>query len=168
MARQTRGARMVKQWTSLLSNSNAFTADATAVIRALAFTEASTILRMIGEYTISSTTVSVTFDAANIGIGIAVVSTDAAAVAAGGGVPEPITEPEYPWLYWAQHLMRFQSAELVQADGFSFVRKSIDIRSMRKVKPRESLVFVAEYIDGGGDPPVMVGLSGIRVLIATH
>ena len=101
MARQTSGRRMVKQWSSLVVNSTAFTTDSTSVIRALDFTEVTTVLRMIGEYTISSTSAPVALDAANIGIGIGVVSSDAAAVAAGAGVPDPIDEPEYPWLFWA-------------------------------------------------------------------
>ncbi len=168
MARQRSNTpRRVKEWAGLPQASNAFTSSTTAIIGDLAFTEPSTVLRMIFEYGLFSTAAPVALDAAHVSFGMAVVSTDAAAVG-GTALPDPRTEPEFPWLFWAEHIYRAQSTALEDAEGMTVVRRSVDIHSMRKIKPRESLVFVAQYVDGGGTPPVTAFHESVRILLAVH
>jgi len=97
-----------------------------------------------------------------------VVSSDAFA-AGGGSLPDPgTTDPDYPWLYWAAHDFVFNSAALDQqlGEGVS-LRRSFDIRSMRKIKPRETLAVVVEYTDTIGAPPLTFSMAPTRVLVAT-
>jgi len=129
--------------------------------------EAQTILRMLGEYIIGpdATTAPTAGDFVSINVGIAVVSTDAAAVTA---VPEPGGEARYPWLYWANHPIAFEGASAVPDDPRAALRVKFDIRSQRKVKPSESLVLITEYEDGNGTPSVLVQVGRTRVLVAVH
>ena len=163
-----RSQRMNKRWDSLASVSQALTASGTSVGGSLAFTESSTVLRLIGEYGFFCTSAPTALDAAHLSFGIAVVSSDAVAAGA-GSLPDPRDEAEYPWLFWAEHLFRAQSSTFADtgSDGIMMLRRHIDIRSMRKIKPRETLVWVYQYLDGGGAPPLTLFNENTRVLIAT-
>ena len=161
-----RGQRQTKEWTRIPGVQNAFTAAATAVGTPLDFTESRTILRMLGEYTAGATgggTVAET-DFATIAVGIGIVSTDASAVGA-SAMPDPNAEADYPWLYWASHVFQFPSGGDNGATEGASIRRMFDIRSMRKVKPRESLVFVVEYEDIAGAPPITFSAGSTRVLL---
>ncbi len=94
---------------------------------------------------------------------LGIFSTDAFAA---GAVPEPIEEAEYPWLYHKVHQVVFFSNSSTTAPGGSWLRQSFDVRSMRKVGPRETLAWVVQYIDVVGAPPVTAISSLVRVLLA--
>ncbi len=167
--RHGRGQRMPKHWHFIASAIDNFTANGAMLGGSLALDGPWTVLRMLGEYLIhfSQGGTIVVGDTATIGVGIGVVSTDAVAAGA-GSMPDPNTEAEYPWLYWAQHFVVALTANPAQVqDGVGVVRRSFDIRSMRKLKPRESLVVVLDYFDNGGAPPVTVEFATTRVLVAT-
>jgi len=132
----------------------------------LALTGPWTVIRMIGEYIIAPTTAPVALDKVRMIVGIGVVSTDAATVGA-SALPDPGAEPDYPWLYWKDHPVQYASTEVDPAGEAGTVRASFDIHSMRKIKPRESLVFVFEYNNVNGDPPLTAGVGLTRVLVAT-
>ena len=88
-------------------------------------------------------------------------------------LPDPFDEPDYPWLYWKEHMFHFGAATSGtagegQQGGGGFIRQSIDVRSMRRMKPRESLVWVMQYVNGSGDPPMEVSVGKTRVLIGLH
>ncbi len=159
--------KLTKQWSALSQGIVGFDSAATGLGGSLAFDEAQTIIRVVGEYMVMATSAPAVFDAAHITFGLAVLSTDAVAAGA-GSVPDPAAEPDYPWLWWAQHQLRFGSTDIQDRDGASFVRRSVDIRSMRKVKPRESLVWVYQYENGGGNPPLNVSNETCRVLVGIH
>jgi len=163
MARQTQ--RLTKQWRSITDSAPiALVGAGTTLAGQLDFSEPRTILRMLGEYTLGSSSTYTAGDGALIAIGIAVVSTDAATLGA-TALPDPGSEPEYPWMYWASHSL-FSATSTGDPNAIQAgVRQGFDIRSMRKVKPRESLVFVIEYSDIAGTPPIQVGQPGVRVLI---
>jgi len=159
--------RMTKQWTSMSGNTTLFTSDSTAIQGSVAFVEAQTILRMLGEYVIGpdATAAPTAGDRVSINVGIAVVSSDAAVVTA---VPEPGGEARYPWLYWANHPIIFEGNSVVPDDPRATRIVKFDIRSQRKVKPSESLVLITEYEDGNGAPSVLVTVGRTRVLVAIH
>ncbi len=169
MAQHRGSNRMTKQWTSLggIVNSSFNSASTNVAAAILNFTEAQTVLRMIGEYVIGpdATSAPVVGDTATLGVAIGVFSTDAASITA---VPDPLAEPEYPWLYWKAHTLNFETTSVDPSTAQSSVRQSFDIRSMRKVKPRESLAMVIEYQSGGGDPTLLFSPSFTRVLVAVH
>ena len=123
---------------------------------------------MLGEYVISPTA-GATFaadDAATIGVGIGVVSTDAATAGA-ASVPDPIGEPDYPWLYWADIPFYFAGSGPGGDEITAHVRRQFDIRSMRKLKPRETLTWVFQYGNLVGNPPLSLNVANTRVLVAT-
>ncbi len=164
---RSRGTRMTKEWTGPPGASLILTTTSTVLGGILNLNIAGTVLRMIGEYVISPTGAPAAADKVRIGMGIALVSSDAAAVG-GSAIPDPIGDPEYPWLFWADHPFFFIDASVDPvAAAVSQIRFKYDIRSMRKFKPGESLVQVVEYADVSGTPPMTVLTGTTRVLVAT-
>ncbi len=131
------------------------------------FLAAVTVLRMLGSYTIGLTAAPAALDDAVITLGIGVVSSDAAALGS-TAMPDPNVELEFPWLYWADHAF-FYRGDAADHDGTTKeIRKSFDVRSMRKIKPRESLAMIVEYNDLVGTPPMRLICGAVRVLLAVH
>jgi len=160
------GQRQKKEWSSIPAVEVTMTGASTTAAAALGSTQALTVLRMIGEYVINPTSAPVALDSAFIGVGIGVVSADAFAVG-GGSMPDPLTDQGYPWLYWAVHPVFFMSNSTNPGNDVMGARVTIDIRSMRKLKPQEDLAMVVEYGNGTGNPPMTFVSGGIRVLIGT-
>ncbi len=158
--------RLTKEWTDMPPSNNALTAAATVIASGiLNFSAAGTIMRMIGEYIIAPTSAPTALDAANVNIGIGLVSSDAAAAGA-GSLPDPAQEPSYPWLYWLDHAFFF--ADTGTDLNTLNLRHRFDIKSMRKFKPNMSLVMVAQYVNVTGNPPLQLNVAGTRVMIGTH
>jgi len=163
-----RGNRMRKGWLPIGNGTSAMTANGTFQVGFVNFTGPGTVLRMLGEYIIHNTATVVADDAVLITVGIGLLSTDAIAVAAAAGLPDPGEEPEYPWLYWAEHPLRFPKALSTTISGDSVsgvVRRSFDIRSMRKFKEREGLVVAVQYGNLAGTPPITITMARTRVLV---
>ncbi len=163
------GTRMSKQWGGLSSGTSSLTGDGTSIISgSLAFLESSTILRMIGEYLIcGDSTAPVAADGVVLTVGIGVFSTDAV-TAGSASMLDPGDEPEFPWLYWAAHSLFFPDTSQNVSLGARAVRRDFDVRSMRKMKPRESLVAVVQYANVAGNPPLRVQWGQTRVLVGQH
>ena len=162
------GRRLSKQWEGLAAIKLALTADTTSGGGVLNFTTSITILRMIGEYVIAPTSAPAALDAVRIGVGIGVISTDAATLGP-TAVPDPLGEPDFPWLYWADHAFLFSTTDPDSGGNLaSSVRHRFDIRSMRKVKPRESLTMIVQYADSVGTPPMSFFAGQTRVLQGLH
>ena len=164
--RAVRGRRMAKEWVCIPAFQQSMTGDATFVIASLPFVEPRTVLRMLGEFIITPTTAPAAQDAVRVGIGLGAVSTDAFGVGA-SAMPDPLGEPEYPWLYWSEHWFFFPSTSLTPPAGVSELRRSFDIRSMRKFTNRQSLVFVFQYANSTGNPPLSFFGAETRVLVAS-
>ena len=169
MAHGNRGSRMNKSWLHIPAIDADMTAAGHQGGASLAFVEPATVLRMIGDYLITPTNGGVVaLDAANIGVGIGIVSTDAATLGA-TALPDPASEADYPWLYWKVSSLYFRGVldPTIPSGSADVVRVSFDIRSMRKIKPRESLSFGIEYVNVSGAPPLTFQSGGVRVLVAT-
>ncbi len=164
MADRNFGRRMAKHWHVISGSTIGFTGNSTFLSGSLALNGPWTVIRMLGEYIIAADAAPTAQDAVAIGFGIGVVSSDAVVVGS-TAMPDPVDEPEYPWLYWAQHDFFFNDTSLVDGNVRS-LRRSFDIRSMRKLKPRESLVVVIQYADTAGSPPMQVLFAQTRVLVA--
>ena len=95
------------------------------------------------------------------------VSTDAATLGA-TAMPDPLGEVDYSWLYWADHTFSYPGTAVSGLEPFGSLRKSFDVRSMRKMKPRESLIMVVQYADSSGAPPLTFFAASTRVLIGLH
>jgi len=156
--------RQEKRWDSVGGTFQPMTANGIFITNSLAFTRSGTILRCLSEYIVFPTAAPVAADDCNVGFGLAVLSSDAVALGA-TAVPEPLGDPEYPWIYWASHTFSFNSATVDNGSPNMSVRKAFDVKSMRKVKPSESLVGVVQYVDGAGAPPMTWSSSQVRVLL---
>ena len=170
MARGFRGSsRMAKRWDFLPGLLIGMTASGNQGGSTLGIVDQPyTVLRMLGEYVIAPTGNLTAGDRCSVGIGIGVVSADAATLGA-TALPDPEGEPEYPWLYWASHDFYFPAGgtPLQPAGPSESVRVTFDVKSMRKVKPREVLAYVVDYTDGSGTPPLTLASGPIRVLKAS-
>ena len=160
-----RAARMLKQWENIPSIQIDFTGTGTSLGGSIPMTDPRTVIRMIGEYVIGPTSAPVALDVAKIALAIGVVSSDAFAAGA-GSVPDPGVEEEYPWLYWKEHTFFFPTTSADPATAQGSVRVPFDIRSMRKLKPRESLVWIFQYMDYNGAPPLTLDVSSTRGVFA--
>ncbi len=158
-------ARRAKIWSAIPGISLALTASGTSLGGSISFATADTVLRMMGQYIITPTSAPAALDNARVVVAIGVVSSDAFA-AGSASVPDPAGEPEYPWLYWADHPLFFSTSTTDPNSGASTLRHSFDVRSMRKLKPRESLAMIVEYADIVGAPPLQFSTGQTRVLIA--
>ena len=141
-------------------------ADVTGIVAGFVTTEIGlTVLRMIGEYTIAPSGANVISDVCVVSVGIGIVSSDAATLG-GTAVPDPGVEFDYLWLFWQQHIMQQQVASQdSQGDPSMALRQGYDIRSMRKLKPRESLCQIFQYQDINGIPSYDLAWGKTRVLV---
>ncbi len=162
---ETRYQRKEKTWLSLAGIQLTLTTDATALGAALSFSGNSTLMRMLGEYIIAPTSATTALDGARITVAIGKISTDAFTAGA-ASVPDPASEPEYPWLYWMEHRFFYSGTDPESASAAASIRRSIDIHSMRKFKPGESLAYIVQYADTTGAPPLTVNLGQTRCLFA--
>ncbi len=168
MARQfQRSQKKAKLWLSLPSFQTLLTADSTNAIAALFFTSPQTVIRMLGEYVIAPNSAPTAADRVKITVGLAKVSSDAATLGA-TALPDPAGDPDFPWLYWAEHSMFYPTTSLTGLSDSEVVRRPFDIRSMRKFASSEALVFVFQYADISGAPPIRFLGSATRVLTTLH
>ncbi len=169
MADRFRTPRKEKQWGFVPGFNVDMAAFGTFLVARIAFTSKQTVLRMLGEYVITTRPTVANADRAVIAVGIGKVSSDAFGVGA-TAMPDPSGEPEYPWLYWASHAIASTSTDAAnssQVNGLS-VRRSFDIRTMRKFSPNESLVVVVEAVDVAGSMPTDISFGAVRVLLTVH
>jgi len=161
------GVRKNKQWSSIPGVQLNLTSAGTSGAASLPFTSPFTVMRMLGGFMVGPTNGGAfsAGDAMTLAFAIGVVSTDAVAAGA-GSLPDPAGEPDFPWLYWKEATIFLQTATPAPGLGAHVERVSFDIRSMRKLKPRESLASIVQYVDISGVPPVNVQINQTRVLLA--
>ncbi len=128
------GPRMGKAWDSIAATQLTMTADGVHM-GSSGFAPGlgpMTVLRMIGEYTIQPTAAITALDACRVTVAIGVVSSDAFAAGV-GSMPDPSSEPDYPWLYWADHPLYFAATDATvdPKNDTTSLRHRFDIRSMR-------------------------------------
>ncbi len=155
-----------KSWAAMPSIRLALTADSTNLGGSLQFAIPATILRMRGRLRAHLEATIAAGDFAKLAVGLAVISTDAFNAGA-GSVPDPVDEPEFPWVYWTEFELSSESANVDEAWGYQSVDIIVDSKAMRKVKPGEALAWIAQYADGNGTPPMSVDISQTRVLVGT-
>ena len=161
------GKRLSKHWHVIPTLTNTFTANATVVSVGLNLDGPWTVLRMLGEYIINPTPNPVSGDIARVTVGIGVMSADAVTLGA-TAMPDPGDSDDaggYPWLYWAEHGFYFGGTAVDPNSAGSSLRRPFDIKSMRKIKPRESLAMIAQYTNVAGTPSMQFVAGFTRVLV---
>ena len=158
-----------KSWDLLLGVQFSTAVDSTFLGGALGFLEPATILRMIVQpalYLLDAT--RQVGDGIVITTAIGIISSDAFAAGA-GSVPDPAVEAEYPWLFWKSITLHAEEANGDQAAGASVYREvdSINVKSMRKIKPREILAWIIQTTSAAGAPATVLRVPSVRVLVGT-
>ena len=96
--------------------------------------------------------------------GLGIISTDAFGLGP-TAFPDPGGEPEYSWLWWAtMHLEAFAATAREQY-GTSSQILQVDTKAMRKIRPGESLVWIAQTAGAAGAPVTVVTFGQTRVLL---
>ncbi len=104
-------------------------------------------------------------DTLELTFGLGIVSQDAGALGA-TAMPDPAAEPDYPWLWWGSMFLDSDEAAVVNSWGpQAQIIHDIDTKAMRKMKPRESLVWVAQSASVTGAPAVRFQIAQTRVLV---
>ncbi len=165
MARQFRVARKTKSWSFIQGSQHLFTGNDTRFGAGFSVGETFTIMRILGEYTVAPTTAPTAADVVEVGVGIALVSSDSFAVGSSAS-PDPIGDEGYPWMYWASHKLHFPSSSLVSGSMEASVRHRIDVKGMRKIRQDQTLAMIVQYVDVVGTPPITVSLASARLLTA--
>jgi len=156
-----------KSWDSIPGLSTSISTDSTVLAGGLAFTIPATILRWRGSVMawLDASDKQVG-DAGDLAFGLAIISSDAFAAGA-GSVPDPISEPEYPWIWLGTMDIRVELTAATEAWGISAQRVDVDSKAMRKVKPGETACMIIQAAGVTGAPNINVEVAQTRVLIGT-
>ncbi len=170
MARpRSRSGRTIdfKSWSAIPSGGVNMTASGTFTAGGgLSFSGPATLLRARGELIIGLDETSATGDQSKVGMGLAIVSTDAFTLGV-TAFPDPSGEPEYPWMWWNEVSLLTNTATAGKGLGTDVVRVELDTKAMRKIKPGETLTLVIQYTTIVGNPIASLLQSQIRVLVGT-
>ena len=169
--RNFRPQRMTKFWDGNQGSFVNVAANSTfAAGTALAFTQPATLLRWRQEILIAPDMdgTLANNDVVRLTFGLAKLSTDNVAVGA-AGFPDPDDEPEYPWLHYFSRTFGYGAtfSETMLNMGASTHRELIDSKTMRKIRPGESIVWVGQYVNISGTPPIDVSFGSSRCLLAS-
>ena len=95
-----------------------------------------------------------------VAAGIAVVSTKA--ITAGvTAIPNPLTNIEWPWLWWDSALVGNEVITAVGVQSIGNTNRVIDSKAMRKIPPASTLILVLESgpaLEGAPDANVAFAL----------
>ncbi len=155
-----------EQWTLLPGIQIFLNGNATFSGASVVFNEPATILRVRGWWSAHFDSTMQVGDELDLGIGLAILSTDAFTLGP-TAFPDPLGEPEYPWLFWDTLKLDSNRAVGENAYGTTAQWREIDTKAMRKVKPGESLVVVLQSAGAAGAPNTVLEQSRMRVLIGT-
>ncbi len=155
-----------KEWVGIPAVSTVLTTATTIQGGSIAFAIPATILRARGAVQCALDDSKQVGDEIRLTFGLGVVSSDAFAAGA-GSMPDPNAEVEYPWLWWNTMFLRAEGTGAQEAWGSSVVRLDVDTKAMRKVKPGQSLVWVAQSTTVVGAPVTNIDFLTGRVLIGT-
>ncbi len=157
-----------KEWTAIPGLSASVSTDTTTLGGNLSFNVPATILRMRskgGFFAFDST--QQVGDAIALTWGIGLFSQDAIALGA-TALPDPGSEPEFPWLMWGGCSLQSFLAAGVNAWGVSACEiRPWDSKAMRKVKPGQGLAVVIQTEGAAGAPVTVIQYPRGRVLIGT-
>ncbi len=155
-----------KQWFAIPFLRQESGTDGTLSGGAIGFLVPATILRMRGYVQVSLDATKQVDDRVLVTFGLAIMSTDAFLLGP-TSFPDPADEPEFPWLWWAQMQLEAYVTAGEEAWGMTAQRLEVDSKAMRKVKPGQSLVWVAQKSDTAGAVVSNLVFGETRVLIGT-
>jgi len=170
MARRPGKTIDYKQWDGIAAIALTMGVDATQQGAGLAAQVPLTILRCRGRILVSADSPAdgqITL----LGIGLGITSSDAFTAGA-GSMPDPIEEPEYPWLWWdviaVQHFGGAAPSPVeLTPFGDSCREVHVDTKAMRKMKPGQTLSWTIQSARVLGAGVLKVEIATTRVLFGT-
>ena len=157
---------MAKEWNSTGFSTADVSTQTTTILGTLAFLIPGTILRMRGVVQAAFDETVQVGDRMLVTWGLGIVSTDAATLGA-TAMPDPDDEPEFPWLWWGAMELRSNLTAGANAWGLQAQRLEVDSKAMRRFKPGQSLVWVAQTFGDVGAPVTHLTTLRTRVLLGT-
>ncbi len=154
-----------KFWSQMNANSQSVSTNTTVLSGGtISFAEAFTILRCRGYVQASMDATKQVDDHIRVIFGLGIVSTDAATLGA-TAMPDPGDEANFPWLWWGSLRLRSYVAAGAEAWGMTAQRLEVDTKAMRRVKPGQSLVWIAETASVTGAVVTNIDFGETRVLV---
>ncbi len=166
MARRPGKTIDFKQWRSIASTNFTGSVNAVFVGPRMDFVDPATILRARSKYMVLFDPTKQVADQMTVTLALGVVSTDAAGLGS-TAMPDPVSDSDYPWLWWGTTVLESQIAAGEDAFGSTVQLVEVDTKAMRRVKPKQSLVWVAEMSGAAGAPVTKVFMHQTRVLVGT-
>ena len=155
-----------KSWVELPAASSSVSASGTFIVSGiLDFIGPGTLLRFrCNDILITMDATKQAADTIRLTFGLGIVSTDAAAAGA-ASMPDPLSDTDYPWIWYGDYIVRSEVAAATEALGSSVIRFSADSKAMRRVKPLQSLLWVMQASGAAGVPTTLVDVGTTRVLL---
>ena len=100
-----------------------------------------------------------------LALGLKVVSENAAAAGV-ASVPGPFVDGADDW-FWHGYAVMLSLAEAAVVNEALFARVHVDSKAMRRVKPSEHIVFVAQVAGSTDQAGTVDILGGLRILFAS-
>ena len=164
------GNRQRTEWFGTGSSRVSMTADGIFLASgALVATTRETIRRIRGVIFYSLSGMLSANDRCIVASGIGIVSTDAS-VAGAASMPDPAVDIDYPWLWWRERTF-WAPGVMTNATwdqgtlGAAGEVVEVDSKAMRIIRPGQSLVWIFQYVNGTGTPPVDVEVASHRILL---
>jgi len=123
-----------------------------------------TLRRLRGEILYTLTSVAAATDEVRMTSGIAVVSADAFVLGI-TAMPDPLEDAGYPWVWWDTVNFNPEIAAPEGVDGVGSVRRVVDSKAMRKMKPDETLAWIVEF-SGESGTVVAAAMASSRMLVS--
>ncbi len=157
-----------KTWSAIPLLAQNVTANSTVLGGGLSFTTQSTILRMRGRILVFFDDAITAADEATVTCGIGIIPTDS--FNDPSSIPDPAGDVGFPWLWWGQALLSTPADVDVTrgtAYGSEVQMLEVDSKAMRRIRPDQTLAFMAQHVDVSGAPATRIIQGQIRTLIGT-
>ena len=167
MARRTFVKKIdFKEWFSIPGLLTQRASDGTEVGGSVSFAAPATLMRFRSGIQASFDETKQAGDEMNIAFGLGIFSTDAVTLGS-TALPDPASEPEYPWIWWGEIFLESFVAAAAEAWGFPQQKLMVDSKAMRKVKPGQSIAWVIQTSNASGAPLTEITILQTRFLIGT-
>jgi len=143
----------------------ALTAGTSALVFTTAGSDTETLMRIRGELTIWVNGVQAPAQAAHIAVGLIVMPEGQSTTV----VSSPITDDNAPWLMYEQFILGYEEyvVDVVDAPVLTAVRKTIDVKAQRILRPDREVQLVVENVTVSGAVGVNINFAA-RALFGQH
>ena len=166
--RRSTGGRTIdyKAWGKIIHTDVSLSTDTTIISGFTSFSDSLTILRTRGYVQALLDATKQVGDGIVLTFGLGIVSTDAATLGA-TAVPDPGSDFDYPWLWWGEMTLSAEATLGADTWGPHAQRLEVDSKAMRRVTPKQSILWVCQSSAATGAPVTLVTFGSTRILLGT-